>query len=99
MQCEEEPDAVAEQTSAPPPLSPFPVSQGPAFVQWLRGSGGGHEAVQQPGLARLAALAAWVLLGQPLTLPLNIKGHGSAWLVARALAKHAHQPRLPLSRI
>ena len=52
--------------------------------------------MQQPGLARLAALAAWVLLGQPLTLPLNIKGHGSAWLVARALAKHAHQPRLPL---
>ena len=56
--------------------------------------------MQQPGLARLAALAAWVLLGQPLTtLSLNIKGHGSAWLVARALAKHAHQPRLPLSRI
>mgnify|MGYP006863521412 CR=1 FL=1 len=56
--------------------------------------------MQQPGLARLAALAAWVLLGQPLTLPLNtIKGHGSAWLVARAVAKHAHQPRLPLSRI
>ena len=55
--------------------------------------------MQQPGLARLAALAAWVLLGQPLTLPLIIKGHGSAWLVARALAKHAHQPRLPLSRI
>ena len=54
--------------------------------------------MQQPGLARLAALAAWVLLGQPLTLPLNIKGHGSAWLVARALAKHAHQPRLPRRR-
>ena len=54
--------------------------------------------MQQPGLARLAALAAWVLLGQPLTLPLNIKGHGSAWLVARALAKHAHQPRPSLAR-
>ena len=78
---------------------PHPQAKAAAVVV-KGGVGKGHEAVQQPGLARLAALAAWVLLGQPLTLSLNIKGHGSAWLVARApVAKHAHQPRLPLSRI
>ena len=92
--------AVAEQASAPPPSLPFPSFTRACLCAVVKGEwGGGHEAVQQPGLARLAALAVWVLLGLPLTLSLNIKGHGSAWLVARALAKHAHQPRLPLSRL
>ena len=44
--------------------------------------------MQQPGLARLAALSAWVLLGQPLTLPLITTSVQNQW-------SHPKSPSLP----
>ena len=74
---------MAEQTSAPPPLSPFPVSQGPAFVQWLRGSGGEARGSAATGVGPTGGFGRVGSVGSASHPALKYKG---AWqcLVGRA---------------
>ena len=74
---------MGEQTSAPPPLSPFPVSQGPAFVQWLRGSGGEARGSAATGVGPTGGFGRVGSVGSASHPALKYKG---AWqcLVGRA---------------